>query len=204
MATTHIEVLVEEPSMEAFLNAILPRIVRDGIVFKIHPFQGKQNLMRKLRARLSAYSKWMTENYRIVVVVDQDRDDCTELKVRMEDACAASNLLSRQASDTSNWQVVTRIAIEELEAWYFGDWSAVCKAYPRVSTNIPQQRKYRDPDAISNTWEALERILQRNGYFKRGLRKVEVATSIGTYFDPTVCNSNSFQKFRDAITEVGI
>ncbi len=201
MATPHFEFLVEEPSMEAFLNAVLPRILPDSITYRIHPFQGKRALLLNLKARLEGYFNWIPENYRIVVIVDQDRDNCAKLKAKLEAACATSGLVSRQVSDVPNWQIVTRIAIEELEAWYFGDWSAVREAYPRVSENIPKNKKYRDPDAISNTWETFERILKRSGYFKQGLRKVEVATSIGNCFNPEVSTSKSFQKFRDAISE---
>ena len=58
---------------------------------------------------------------------------------------------------------MNRIAIEELEAWYFGDWTAVVQAWPRVSANVPAQRGYRDPDAIpGGTWQAFECVLQRD------------------------------------------
>jgi len=47
------------------------------------------------------------------------------------------------------WQVVNRIAIEELEAWYFGNWPAVVATYPNVPENIPGKAPYRNPDAIA-------------------------------------------------------
>jgi hypothetical protein len=58
------------------------------------------------------------------------------------------------------------LAIEELEAWFFGDMDAVRALYPRVPETLEQRAGFRDPDAIrGGTWEALERILQRAGYF---------------------------------------
>ena len=76
-------------------------------------------------------------------------------------------------------------------------------AYPRVSPNIPSQTRYRNPDAITGgTWEALERVLQRDGYFRQGLPKVQVATDIGKHFHPTINGSHSFRVFCEAITEV--
>ena len=97
---------------------------------------------------------------------------------------------------------MTRIAVEELEAWYFGDWQAVCAAYPRVSPNTPRQARYRDPDAIAGgTWEAFERILQQHGYFKPGLAKVQAAAAIGQQIDPARNRSHSFAVLRDAIAE---
>ena len=97
---------------------------------------------------------------------------------------------------------MTRIAIEELEAWYFGDWPAVRAAYPGVSANIPGRAAYRDPDAIAGgTWEAFERILQRHGYFGQGLAKVQAATDIGDHIDAARNRSRSFAVFRDEIAE---
>lgn len=48
MSATHLEVLVEEPSMEAFLGALLPRLLPADRSFVVHPFQGKTDLMGKL------------------------------------------------------------------------------------------------------------------------------------------------------------
>ena len=97
---------------------------------------------------------------------------------------------------------VTRIAIEELEAWYFGDWQAVCSAYPSASPSTPRQANYRNPDAIKGgTWEAFERVLKRHGYFKQGLAKVEAATRVGQHIDPKRNKSRSFAVFYNAIVE---
>ena len=92
--------------------------------------------------------------------------------------------------------------IEELEAWYFGDWQAVRAAYPRVSETIPNKAPYRVPDAIAGgTWEAFERILKRHGYFTTGLRKVETARAIAPHIDPKRSCSQSFGLFADTIAE---
>jgi hypothetical protein len=99
--------------------------------------------------------------------------------------------------------VVTRLAIEELEAWYFGDWEAVRAAYPRLPATIPAQAKYRDPDAIvGGTWEALERILQKAGYFSLGLAKIEAARAIAAHMVPERNTSRSFQILRNALADM--
>ena len=99
----------------------------------------------------------------------------------------------------SEWTVI----IEELESWYFGDWAAVCQAYPKVSKTVPQRARYRDPDAIrGGTGEAFERILQRRGYFETGLRKVAAARKIAPHIAPYRNTSHSFQLFRDAVVEL--
>lgn len=202
MTAEHIEVLVEEPSMEAFLHALLPRILPSGRTFQIHSFQGKSDLLGKLEARLRGYAAWLPDRWRIVVIVDRDDEDCLALKRQLERVATASRLRTRSRASHHPRQLVNRITIEELEAWYFGDWVAVCKAYPRVSPSIPRKQGYRDPDAISGgAWEAFERILQRYGYFKTGLRKIEAARILGAHLDPNRNQSPSFRKFNEAIIE---
>ncbi len=197
----HLEFLVEEPSMEAFLRELLPRLLPENCSFEIHPFQGKKDLLEKLEGRLRGYSSWLPEHWRIVVVVDLDGDDCREIKRRMEQIAQKARLRTRSSSP-SHWQLVNRIAIEELEAWYFGDWEAVRAAYPKVSPTVPRQQRYRHPDAIAGgTWEAFEQILQRYGYFKSGLPKIEVARTLGKHLDSNRCRSRSFICFRDAVLE---
>ena len=189
--------------MEEFLNSWLPRILPKRCTFGIYSYQGKPALLRKLEARLKGYFSWMPEYYHIFVVVDRDEDECKELKSRLEECCRNAGLQSRRAANGSDWQVVTRIAIEELEAWYFGDWSAVNAAYPRVSKNTCQRRAYRNPDAIKGgTWEAFERVLQQHGYFSGGLAKVQAASDIGRYMDASRNRSHSFAMFYGSIAEL--
>jgi predicted ATPase len=39
MSTKHLEILVEEPSMEAFLRELIPRMLGDEMSFEVYPFQ---------------------------------------------------------------------------------------------------------------------------------------------------------------------
>jgi hypothetical protein len=202
MIVEHIEVLAEELSMEAFLRAMLPRILRN-VTFEVYPHQGKHDLLKHLPARLQGYSRWLPTSWRIVVVMDRDNDDCKELKARMEKVASDAGLATRSTGLGGGYRVINRLAIEELEAWYFGDWHAVRTAYPRVAEGVPNKPKYRNPDGIAGgTWEAFERILQRAGYFKGGLGKIEAARTIGRYIDPQVNTSSSFQAFRDAVQDL--
>lgn len=202
MTTQHLELLVEEPSMEAFLRALLPRLLPADRTFEVHPFQGKDDLMGKLQDRLRGYAQWLPKDWRVVVVVDRDDSDCEALKQRLESVATEAGLRTRSSAAAAPWQLVNRIAIEELESWYFGDWQAVRSAFPRVSPTIPNKASYRDPDAIrGGTWEAFERVLQRSGYFKTGLRKVEAARAIGAHVDAGRSRSRSFASFHEAIAE---
>jgi hypothetical protein len=165
MKVEHVEVLVEEPSMEETLRALLPKILRDT-TFRVYPHQCKDELLLRLPERLSGYAKWLPANWRILVIVDRDDDDCAELKARLEDEAAGAGLMTRSQASGKAHSVVNRLAVEELEAWYFGDWPAVMAAYPRVPATIPSKSKYRDPDAISGgTWETFEKVFQKAGYF---------------------------------------
>jgi hypothetical protein len=56
---------------------------------------------------------------KIIVLVDRDDEDCLNLKQRIEEMARSSGLVTRSKSTVNDWQVAVRIAIEELEAWYF-------------------------------------------------------------------------------------
>ena len=202
MSAPYLEFLVEEPSMEAFLCELLPNVIPNA-PFQIHVFQGKPDLLSNLEKRLRGYARWLPQNYRLFVMVDRDRDNCHDLKQRLESIATEAGLRTRTSSADASWQLVNRIVIEELEAWYFGDWQAVREIYPRASETIPQQANYRNSDAINGgTWEAFERVMRQRGYFANGLNKVEVARKIAPHIDPARSQSHSFKVFYDAVIEV--
>jgi hypothetical protein len=134
--------------------------------------------------------------------VDRDDDDCKKLKEKMEAHAAAAGLMTKtKTAPLHRFKVINRIVIEELESWYFGDWQAVRKAFPKVSKTIPRKAPYRNPDAIKGgTWEAFERILKQAGYFSTGLRKAECARRIAKHMNVKKNRSHSFNIFYDAIT----
>jgi hypothetical protein len=188
--------------MEAFLRALLPRLLPQDRTFEVHPFQGKSDLLGKLEQRLRGYAGWLPADWRIVVVVDRDDEDCHVLKRELESIARRTGLQTRTRAGKAPWQVVNRIAIEELEAWYFGDWEAVRSAFPRASANVPRRQGFRNADAIAGgTWEAFERVMQAHGYFKGGLAKIEAARAIGANVDPARSSSHSFRAFSEAIVE---
>ena len=81
-----IEFLLEEPSAEAVLEIILPKILSDNIYFTCHAFEGKHDLLRKLPVRLKGYWRWIPDDWRIIVLIDEDRADCRKLKAGLEEA----------------------------------------------------------------------------------------------------------------------
>ena len=208
MTVEHVEVLVEEPSMEHALRLLLPKLLGD-LSFEIYPHQCKDELLLRLPQRLRGYNQrrrsdaWFRDHCRIVVVIDRDDDDCARLKQHLERIAMGARLATRTSARCGTYMVVNRLAIEELEAWYFGDWEAVQAAYPRTPATIPSQSKYRHPDEIAGgTWEAFERVLRKAGYFAGGLRKVEAARAVATHMQPSRNTSPSFCVFRDLMLEM--
>jgi hypothetical protein len=198
----HIEFLVEEPSAEAALKNLMPKIV-PGVDIRFRVFQCKQDLLSKLPRLLKGY-KWIPADWRIVVLVDEDRQDCLELKSKLERAAVDAGFVTRtRAGGGSAFQVLNRISIEELEAWFFGDVEALHRAYPKIPLSLGTRSKYHDPDAIQGgTWEALEKELQRKGYFHGGLAKIEAAKAISAHMNPDQNRSKSFQIFRDGLQDM--
>jgi hypothetical protein len=192
----HLEMLLEEPSAEAFFNEFLPKITPEGTTWRLIRFQGKPDLLANLEKRLQGYTKWIPDDWRIVVLVDEDREDCRGLKSKLEAAASAAGLLTKTKAGNAPFKVLNRIAVEELEAWFLGDAAALRAAYPGVPSNLAQQAKYRNPDAVTGgTWEALERLLQRAGHFTGGLGKIELARTMAKHLQPNRNRSGSFHSF---------
>ena len=200
----HIEFLVEEESCAEALKVLIPRLVGATISFDLHVFQGKADLLNSLEARLKGYAKWLPNDYRIVVLVDCDGDNCRALKKQLEEAALAAGMQTKaSAGGEGQYQVLTRIAIEELEAWFFGDVKAMKAAYPRVPATLAEKRGFRDPDAIAGgTWEKLERVLKAAGYYRAGMPKIEVARNVSRHMDPARNQSRSFQVFCRGLKEL--
>ena len=120
----HIEFLLEETSAEIVLNEIVPKIVGEDITFSPRNFSGKQNLLKKLPERLRGYKNRINheQDLKVVVLIDRDKEDCEKLKLQLEEMAEEAGLLTPSLSD--NFQVLNRIAVEELEAWFFGDIDA--------------------------------------------------------------------------------
>lgn len=198
----HVQFWVEEPSMEAFLNGLLPSIIESPNRFEIFNFGDKATLLSEAPGRLKSLANWMPQDWRIVILVDEDRQDCVTLKARLEGAARQAGL-NTLSTNPNNFQVINRIVVEELEAWIFGDPQALCAAFPRVSLNIGKKSRYRHPDAITGgTWESLERELQKAGYFKAGIPKRQVASRVASHIAPSRNRSHSFQVFWTAIVDL--
>lgn len=186
--------------MEVALEHLLPKISGE-IEYEFRRFQCKDELLHRLPERLEGLASWLPATWAVLVVTDRDDDDCSALKARLESIAAKAGLLSKtRAGVGRRFQVVNRIAVEELEAWFFGDWQAVQAAYPRVPRMLSSKAAFRNPDAIlGGTWEALERVMKRAGYFRSGLRKLEFARTVAAHMEPARNSSRSFQHLCGAV-----
>ncbi len=143
----HLVVFLEERSAKNVLDHVLPRILPKSWTFQTLPHQGKEDLKNSLRIKLSA---WLTPNTCFMVLLDQDSNDCKQVKQQIKQICQANN----------QPDVLIRIACYELEAWYFGDLEAVASVYSSCNPQTIRNRaKFRNPDAITKPSSQLKHLI---------------------------------------------
>lgn len=160
-------------------------------------------LLDNLPKLISGYGKTFRgygSNYRAAIVVVCDLDDRNEKVFREE----LNALLDR-----CEHKPETRfcLAIEEGEAWFLGDMSAIKAAYPECNETIRQG--YRQ-DSICGTWELLADMLYpggsskllQSGYPAVGKEKCNWAERITPKMDVDHNESPSFCAFRDQVREL--
>ena len=196
----HIKFFLEEPSAEEALRYILPKILSPNVTCIFHAFEGKDDMLEELPKHLKG-EQWIPDDWRIFVLIDEDRKDCHELKAKLEQAAHEAGFVTKSsAGPNEDFQVVNRLAIEELEAWFFGDVEALHAAYPRIPENLQSKAKYRNPDTIpGGTYEALEHLLIQKNYYRGRIPKPTVAQNIAQHMEPSRNRSKSFQVFVEGL-----
>lgn len=196
----HIELLVEEPSMEAVLRVVVPRII-PGVSFEVRVFNGKPDLLAKLPDRLKGYRDWShVGGLGVVVIVDRDNDDCVTLLGNLNATGQRHGYSLCSLTQAIQGTLLNRLVVEELEAWFLGDVPAMATAFPGVPTTLRSRSTFRDPDAVrGGTAEAFGRVLRQAGHHTNGLRKIAAASEISPHLHVEKNDSNSFVKFRDGL-----
>ncbi len=128
----------------------------------------------------------------VVVVLDLDREDETGFRKDLEQ-------LAHQTAAGS--KTLFGIAIEEIEAWYFGDQSALFGAFPKAKQVVVSAYIQ---DSICGTWERLadaiypggSKALPKSAWPAAGEAKHDWAKKIGPLMEVGRNTSPSFQKFR--------
>ena len=72
---------VEERSAKEILCGVLPKILPDEIDWHCRVFEGKQDLEKRLPKQLR---DWQKRGTLFIVLRDQDRGDCKEIKARLK------------------------------------------------------------------------------------------------------------------------
>lgn len=188
----HVEFLLEEPSAEAALNQLLPRLLPASDTWHCVPHRGKDQLLLRLPGLLKNYARRLAREpeLRLVLLMDADAD-CRKVKIQLEALVAAAGILTKTSAPAGQpFRVLTRLAVTELEAWFLGDREAIQAAYPRVHAHHFKGLQ-RDPDTIRDAWETLHRVLQKGGYYLTSKAKVEWAESIARHLDPNPAQNDS-------------
>ncbi len=178
--------LLEEPSMKALLDGLLPRLFpgwEAGTHFLCVPHEGKSDLERSIAIKLRS---WKIPGDRFVVVRDNDNSDCLTLKARLLALCAANN-----RPDT-----LVRLVCQELESWYLGDLPALTEAFAPKKLNTPSLRKrFVDPDVWQQPAVELTRLVPE-------FQKIRGARLMAAFLRTEGNCSRSFQAFVDGITRI--
>lgn len=176
--------LLEEPSLKAMLEQLLPRVLPKVRFFCI-THEGKQDLEKSIPRKLRA---WKEPEVRFVVVRDNDGGDCRRLKKRLQRLCERAG-----RPDT-----LVRIPCQELEAWYFGEPAVLATAYSQEGlARLGARARFRDPDAIVNPSAELERLVPE-------FQKIAGARRMGASLSATGNRSRSFQVFLAGVRLAGM
>ncbi len=179
---SRIVLLLEERSMKALLEGLLPRLWPD-MRFICIPHEGKKDLERSIPRKLRA---WHEPGARFVVVRDNDGGDCHALKKELRALC-------NQAGQA---HVLVRIACQELEAWYFGEPEAMAGAFGNVQLKtIGNKARFRNPDAIPSPSKAITEIVP-------GFQKIAGARRMASHLSRNGNRSSSFQAMLDGLERV--
>lgn len=201
-----IHFFVEGQSEKVFLQKWLPRFLPAQHSFKIIHHRGKgkipgdpsrksdpkrQGLLDQLPAKLRAYGKELNpDTDRIVVLVDLDRDDCLDLKGKMVELINFCNPPP---------VVIFRIAIEETEAFYLGDRSAIRAGFPKAKIALLDTYVQ---DSICNTWELFMEVIRETSDDKVRWAKI-MGNHLTTSWRGASANSSvSFQQFCKGILQI--
>lgn len=131
----HIEFLLEEPSAEAALNQLLPRLLPASDSWRCVPHRGKDQLRLRLPSLLKNYARRLAQEpgLRVVLLMDADAD-CRKAKGDLESLVAAAGLFTKATTPVGRpFRVITRLAFCELEAWFLGDRDAIQEFMPTIS-----------------------------------------------------------------------
>lgn len=214
----HLEVLVEDVSGKRMLDHLVPKILGSSHTFKVISYKGigripkslspgsdpnKRILLDQLPRLLAGYGRTFAgygPTYRAAVIVVCDLDH--KRRAAFEDELKA---VATQAHPCPEHAFC--IAIEEGEAWYLGDLSAIKLAYPHAKEAV--LTGYVN-DSICGTWELLANAihpggaeaLKAKGWQEVGAEKSKWAETITPKMVLAENLSPSFNKFVTTLEQI--
>lgn len=211
----HVEICIEDSSGRVFLERMLPKIFGGlDLTWRVHGYGGIGRIPKNLTGTLDVKKRALLDRLpklirgcantpwidALVVIVDtDDRDQVIFLK----------ELNQTAASVDPRARVIFTLAIEEMEAWYFGDQQAILAAYP--GAKLGQMLNYQQ-DSVCGTWERLADMiaaggaakLKADGWPASGVAKSEWALRITPHMDPDRNISPSFIALREELRALAI
>jgi len=184
-------VLTEEPSIKNVFEVILPKILPQNVNFHILVHQGKNDLKKVLSEKIASLSR--VEGAKILITMDQDANDCKQLKQKLSD------LIGKNC----NCDYKIRIVCRELESWLLGDLSAIERAFPKFKSGLytkkPQMRNVDKTKGKPS--DLLLRIIPE---FKdrKNLPKIELSKKVAPFLDIVNNCSPSFNHTIKAIRQL--
>jgi hypothetical protein len=206
----HFEFFIEDQSSGKAMEILIPRLLGDEITFRIHTYNGLGRIPPKLRSQCAADKRILLERLPQIlrghnpdcgiIVVICDLDDNDELLFR-------SDLQRILETCSPKLKVILGLAIEEFEAWYFGDLAAIRKAYPKAIDHV--LTKYKN-DSICGTWERLADAIYKGGskalskkkWYEIGKQKSIWAKEISPHMDVDKNESPSFNFLHSELKKV--
>lgn len=214
----HFEILIEDQSGKKALDILVPKIIGAGHTFTVHSYKGigripkgikdpgdvsKRILLENLPRLLKGYGKTFkgySAEYQAAVIVVCDLDNKCHKTFRQE-LVGIFNVCKPQPA--------TRFcfAVEEGEAWFLGDLSAIKSAYPRARGLVLDS--YQN-DSVCGTWEKLadavypggSQKLREKGWQAVGAEKLRWAEAISPCMDIERNSSPSFCYFRNKLRQL--
>ena len=209
----HIEILVEDSSGAKLVEVLLPKLVGGKGAphsWRVHAYKGigrvpknlgagadpaKRILLGQLPRLLQGYGRTPGIDA-VVVVLDTDKRHCVDFLGEL-------NALAARCRPAP-LNILFRLAIEEVEAWYLGDRLALRKAFPRAKQDVLSRYVQ---DSACDTWELLadavhpggSSAIRQAGWPLPGQVKYTWAEKIGPLLDPDNNKSPSFCKLRDGL-----
>ncbi|MCQ4261168.1 DUF4276 family protein [Stutzerimonas stutzeri] len=208
----HIEIVVEDSSGSELINSVITKIIGElgeAHTWRVHPYKGigripknlsrtgdpaNRVLLQQLPKLLKGYGRTPGVDA-VVVVLDSDRKDCRDF---LKDLTALANECQ------PNLNVMFRIAVEEMEAWYLGDRHAIMCAYRKAKIAVLERY---EQDSVCGTWELLAdaiypggmKAIRKTGWPLPGQIKHEWAKKISPFLNIEENESPSFCKLRDGL-----